>query len=220
MSGKKGSNSVAGGFTGLLFILVIVVALILIIRGCGDKAKNASDTSPVIESSDPNQSPEESGQPEESPSPEPSESPEPTPSPTSTPTPTPTQQIKASGSFKSDTGVGLNVIAEWSAVSAGNGKVTVTVDMYLNSYSIGVNASPAAAQFNIGGKAVSANVAAINIDSQNTLVKTLLASASVTLELGSDGTLNVPITAEWLFGGTYSGKEFESIGAAGTAAIS
>lgn len=218
MSGKKGSNSFAGGFTGLLFILVIVVALILVIRGCGDKGGDTPDTSPIIASASPDQSPEASGQPEESPSPEPSETPEPTPTPT--PTPSPAEQIKASGSFESDTGVGLNVIAEWKAVSAGSGKVTVTVDMYLMSYSINVTASPAAAQFSIGGKAISANVAAINVDSQNSLVKTLLASTSATLELGSDGTLNVPITAEWLFGGTYSGKEFESIGAAGTADIS
>lgn len=222
---KKPNLPFDGKFTGLLFILVVIVAVIFLVHGCTtfEKVEVPESTTPVL-----SESPdlEESQKPEktEPPVPSPSESlaPSPTPSETAKPTPTPTPApvATASGSFTSDTGTALNAVLDWTASDAGDGKVLVTVKLSVNSYSLHVNAMPGGALIEIGDKTFSLKSAEVKCDSTSEIVKTELATAQLTMPLNSDGTLSIPITATWNFKGTYSDKEFESVGVAGLATIS
>lgn len=220
---KKNGGAFAGRFTGLLFILVVVVVVILIVRGVEAKKNNAEpETSTPVESVSPDVVESEDPGETESPEPSPSEEPSPEPSPSEEPSPEPsaTPEISASGSFTSDTGTGLNVVADWTAASTDDGNVLFTVKLSVLSYTLHVNEIPAGAVITIGDQSFTIKTDAIDCDSNSAIVETEVASAQTTLTLGSDGTLSVPVTATWNFKGTYSDQEFESVGAAGTADIS
>ena len=219
---KKKSGSFGGGFTALLFLLIIVVAIIIIIRGCSsNKADN--EIQEPIETVLPNESdlpdPKETDSPKpspsEEPSPEPSIKPSPTPTPTPTQNPTPVPEIVASGSFMSDTGTKLNLLTDWSAVSAEDGKVLVTIKLYVESYTLHVNSIPGGAVVKIGDQSFTLTSKAVDCDSDSAPVKTEIASAQTTLSQAPDGLLDIPVSATWYFKGTYSEQEFESIEASG-----
>lgn len=223
MSNNNNAKLPFGGrFKGLIFILVVIVAVIILVRSCSSFEKVQ-----VPDSSEPaaSVSPDDKSTPEpedsESPAPSPSESVAPSPSPSAQPTPSKAPAVvTASGSFSSDTGTGLNAVVDWTASDAGDGKVLITVKLSVKSYTLHVNAMPGGAFIEIGDKSFNLKSAEVNCDSTSDFVITELATAQTTLSLNSDGTLSIPITATWNFKGTYSGHEFESLGAAGVADIS
>jgi hypothetical protein len=124
--------------------------------------------------------------------------------------------IDASGSFRSDTGTVLNLTADWTAVSSGDGNVTVTVTLSVESYSLQCSEIYQGATVTIGGESRSFDTPAVAYDGSAGLASTPLGSVSVTLP-ADGGTLSVPITAAWKFGGTYSGTDLPVITAEGTA---
>ena len=70
---------------------------------------------------------------------------QPTPEPSAAPTPAPTAEPAApapgtiaSGSFRSDTGTPLNLVADWRAVSIDAANVRITVTLSLESYSLDI----------------------------------------------------------------------------------
>ena len=71
--------------------------------------------------------------PETTPAPAPETTPTPTPAP-----PTNTPGTLASGSFRSDTGTALNLVADWQAVSASDTTAKLTITLSLESYSLDI----------------------------------------------------------------------------------
>lgn len=219
---KKNFRSVAGGFTAVLFLLIMIV----IIPGCSsDKPDEESPAPESIESPAPDEinspEPEEIASPEptpsEIPSPEPSEEPSPEPEPEPVPEPEPTTEPEtiASGSFVSDTETGLNLVADWSAVNSGDGQVIVTVKLSTQSYTLHVKSMPGGAAIRINDQSFTVTTKAVDCDSESALAKTEIASAQTILPLGPDGAFDADVSAVWYFKGTYSEKEFESIEASG-----
>ena len=114
--------------------MIIVVALIFILRGGGNDNTEPS-TDPDITVSEPPADADDSGDDDASvPTPPVQETTEPTASPHSdshttpmpTPTPTPTPAVNASsGSFRSDTQTGLNIVVDWTLTPGANGRDAV-----------------------------------------------------------------------------------------------
>lgn len=133
-----------------------------------------------------------------------------TPSPSPSPTPTESYGlIDASGSFRSDSGTALNLIADWSCVSVNAGNARLTVELSLESFSLYVGERPYNTLI-INGNTITFHTPAIETDGGDTIV-TPLYTWSETIPLNPDGTLDLEISAEWVFTGTYSGKEIDSL---------
>ena len=105
-----------------------------------------------------------------------------------------------SGSFRSNTGAKLDIIANWSAKSIGNNQAEVTVTVVLDSYSLHLNAVPGSVNLSLGGQYASLDGPEINYDGSD-MLHTTLGSKSFIVDMGSELSLAV----EWQFGGTYSG---------------
>ena len=136
----------------LVFALALVLALTLF--GCWKKPEpspaptaepaptaNRGETvvtaPPSPQESEPTASPLATPEPAETfqPAPEPSEEPQ----PEATPEPVIVNpNYRASGSFRSDTGTALNLIADWRAVSVTATTARITVTLYLESYSLDI----------------------------------------------------------------------------------
>jgi len=150
--------------------------------------------------------------------------PTPVPTPTATPVPTPTPipvgEVIGSGSFRSETGVPMNIRAEWTAVIADAEHVKVNVQVYLESYQINLIAVDRAVNVSVGDVYVTSGAPAIEWD-QNVQIDTLMASTEHLLYLPSgSGTDNFPVAVEYHFGGTYSKKELPVIECGGTIQLS
>ena len=131
--------------------------------------------------------------PAPTPSPTPVPTPVPTPAPTPTPVPTPVpvpvgQQL-GSGTFQSDTGVPMNVRAVWTANVLDANRVKVTVEVWLDSYSLHIIAVKNCVNVSVGDSYVSADAPAVDWD-QNVKIETLLATTD-------------PLQVEYQFGGEY-----------------
>lgn len=217
-------KSPAGAILALLILVIIVVALIFILRGGGDESDTqttppatgevvntpggdegqdgqAPPTDSVEETNIPTTSPTETAQPTL----------EPTPSPTPSPTPTPAPAA-TSGSFKSDTGTGLNIVADWTLTPNGDGTSTLTLKLSAESYSLYTVDSWHAAKLELGGsswefdtKAIEYEGPGLGTNELGTLTATISSSA-------------VPATATltWNFQGSYGGTELPKIVATGT----
>lgn len=153
------------------------------------------------------------------PTPQPTEivvaTPEPTPSPVPTPTPIPVGQMIGSGSFRSETGVPMNIRADWSAVIEDAERVKVTVQVYLESYQINLIAVDRAVNVSVGDAYVSSGAPAVEWD-QNVQIDTLMATTEHMLYLPQGSSDSFPVAVEYHFGGTYSKKELPVIECGGS----
>ncbi len=146
--------------------------------------------------------------------------PTPTPTPVPTPTPIPVGEVIGSGSFRSETGVPMNIRADWTAVIADAEHVKVNVQVYLESYQINLIAVDRAVNVSVGDVYVTSGAPAVEWD-QNVQIDTLMASTEHLLYLPSgSGTDNFPVAVEYHFGGTYSKKELPVIECGGTIQLS
>lgn len=203
----------------VFLVLVIVAASVFILRGTPSAEDGPSD-GPAVTVAPPRETsaPTASGRPDPGAlpggTPEPLQTPEPTaeptPEPTPEPKPTPTPVPDAKGSFASDTGTGLNLKVDWHTVTAGAGKRSLHIDVSVVSYSIYASAQYRSITLRIGEKSWSADFAGVQYDGKEQ-IKTPAASFEV--DAPAAGT---PITVEWAYGGTYSGKELTVISAKGT----
>ena len=140
----------------------------------------------------------------------PTPTPAPTPTPEPTPTPIPVGEIIGSGTFMSDTGVPMNVRAQWYAAIEDADHVKVTVEVWLESYQINLIAVNNAVHVSVGEIYRSAGAPAIEWD-QNMKLETLMATTEHVLYLPQGYSESFPLAVEYHFGGTYSKKELPVI---------
>ena len=204
MANNRKKGSPAGVIFALLMLVVIVVALIIVLRSFGmDDPAGSSPTPPVNTESvtdPPETEPPETEPPEtEPPETEPPETEEPSPSPSATPA------ANASGSFRSDTGTSLNIIADWSL----NGS-TLTINVDTESHTLYSSGAPGAASVSVNGRTVYFDTEDIEFEGWGPVRNEL---GSVTVE-GVTAPAEVEVT--WYFRGSYGGTELETITASGT----
>ena len=221
----------------LIVVFLLVVAVICSwLTGTDKKDEQPADiTAPPEESSnviviDPNGSqstppvstpaPAASAAPAPTPTPIPTPAPTPTPVPTPTPTPTPTYgDSLGSGSFKSDTGLPINLKADWSVKTVSASQVEVTIKVSVDSYAIHLQAVPYAVKLNVNGEYVSMDAPAVDYDG-NAATNTVFGSKTFTANLPSGSSANIPVAVEWHFGGTYGGEQVDVIECGGTISVS
>ena len=155
--------------------------------------------------------------------PAPTPAPTPTPQPVVIPSPPPTEAAYGSslgsGSFSSDTGVGLNIRADWSAKTLSSSQAEVTVAVSVNSYSLHLVAVPKAVNLNLGGQYTSLDAPAIDYDGSGS-INTPLASKTFTVDLSEGESTSLHLDVVWSFGGTYQELELPSIECGGDISLS
>ena len=154
----------------------------------------------------------------------PPETPTPTPKPTEKPVfetrePITTEPPKAteppapmdiSGSFRSDTGTGLNLLVDWGARSTAGETVTLIVNFSAQSYSFYTSALYNSLELTVNGKTSSANSPNVSYDGGD-LMTTPLATFTVEVPRGT-----TTLDAVWHYKGSYSGKDLTDIAASAT----
>ena len=128
------------------------------------------------------------------------------------PTATPFADHTASGSFRSNTGAWIDVVANWETVLE-DGQPRLKIDAYIESYALYFTSyTPENVVFTVDGNTYRANHDPISV-SDNGKTQTLLATQIVDIPTGCD--LKVEVT--WFCNGlTYGNKQFESITAKDT----
>ena len=177
-------------------------------------AQSTASNPIIINTPDPNDKPTQPSQEPAVTEPIPTETPEPSPEPTPEPTPEPEisgEQIGA-GSFRSDTGISLNISADWKAVSLPDGKAEVTVSVQLESRMLHTRAQPL--KISLGTQSVTITAAAVDYDEKENLI-TPMGSKTFTIDLAQGETVTLPLEVEWQFQGTYSGQEFPVLSCCG-----
>lgn len=179
-------------------------------------------TAPGIESLDPvgaaTASPAADPAATSTPMPTPTATPEPTPTPLTTPTPAPANTVLGSGEFSSATGVALNVRALWTASVLDDARVTVTVDVYLDSYQLFINEAPGAVNVSVGDQYATANAPKVAWD-KNEKLETHLGTTTHVLDLANGQSASFPLAVEYHFNGEYSKVELPVIECGGNIAL-
>ena len=203
----------------LIIVFLLVVAVICSwLTGTDKKDEQPADnTNPPEESSnviviDPNST--QSTAPVNTPAPTP------TPVPTPTPTPTPTYGDNlGSGTFKSETGVPINLKADWSVKTISASQVEVTIKVSVDSYAIHLQAVPYAVKLSVNGEYVTMDAPAVDYDG-SAATNTVFGSKTFKVNLSEGSSANIPVAIEWHFGGTYGGQEIDVIECGGTISVS
>lgn len=209
-NGRK--RNPAGAIVALLILIMIVIALVVVIRQGGGEAEE-TPTPPAQESTEPAPTPTPTPEATPTPAPEPTPTPEPTPSPTPSPEPSaePTPELARSGSFRSDTGTGLEIVVDWS-LSGSGAETRLSLTLSAESYSLQTREIWKGAALTLGGETFEFDTEAVDFagPGQGT-------SVLGTLEAVIDGSI-LPAQAElsWHFQGSYGGEELEYITASGT----
>ncbi|MGN0982979.1 MAG: hypothetical protein ACI4O0_08830 [Candidatus Limivicinus sp.] len=155
--------------------------------------------------------------------PTPVPTPEPTPAPTLTPVPTPTPapvgQVLDSGSFRSQTGLPIDIRADWVAAVLDSDRVQVQVTVVLESYALQIAESYKAVNVSVGDQYASCNAPAVDYDGSAKL-ETVLGTTTHTLYLSQGMSDSFPLAVEYHFGGVYSGEELPVIECGGFIALS
>ena len=147
-----------------------------------------------------------------------------TPSPVNTPMPAADDAeggdydlVDISGSFRSDTGTALNLVADWECISVSAKNVRLTITLSLESYSLSVG-ERSANQLVLNGIPITYRTSSLEVPSGG-LSKTELYTWSETLPLMEDGSLQQDLYAYWVFSGTYSGVEIDQLELSGHIAV-
>lgn len=219
----------------IVFVLVIAVACSALMDMTG-QSEPESTVDPFLVSPSP-----EAGQ--ASPSPSQTVAPTVVPSPTAAPTPTPiltpppmpsttpaagtdstggtvsAGQSLGSGSFSSQTGLPIDIRADWTATALDSERVRVTVTVVLESYALQIAESYNAVNVSVGDQYASCNAPAVDYDG-STKLETTLGTTSHTLYLSAGQSDSFPLAVEYHFGGTYSGEELPVIECGGSIQLS
>ena len=108
------------------------------------------------------------------------------------------------------TGLGLELVVDWTAAPAGEGSTSLTLNVSLNSYSLYTDALPGALTLTVGSETYTFDTPAVSYNGR-TQITTHFASQTVTVPSGS-----VSVGAQWYYRGTYAGVYLESLTASGT----
>ena len=130
------------------------------------------------------------------------------PTPVPTQPPMPTGQKLGSGSFHSETGTGLNLICDWTAVSVEGNKAEVTITVSCESYSLYLSEMGDNIFLRVGDQPAQMAQPQLSIEGGYTV--TNFGSRTFTLPL-SEGSNNFSVAVEWHFNGSYSGVPLEVI---------
>ena len=149
-------------------------------------------------------------QPTPEPAPEPTALPSPEPTPEPTAVPIPAGEVLGSGMFQSETGVALNLRALWTARVLDADRVAVTVEVYLDSYSLQITAAPKSLHVSVGDSFASADTPTVNQE-ENVKIETLLGTTEHVLPLADGQSARFPVQVEYAFGGTYQKLELPVI---------
>ena len=216
--------------TAVLIVIVVMLIVAVAFTLWAGRSINKKDDVPEDMNSEPeitvidpsviapSPSPSPLPQQEEKTEPAPETSPEPSPEPTPEPPVEETKPVVSaagSGSFKSDSGAKINIRVEynWRSSEGASDTVEVSVKVLLDSYSLHLSAVPKSVIINLGGQYISLDAPAVDYDGSE-LLTTTLAEKTFTADIPADGRLSLSV--EWLFGGTYSGIELDSIECSGT----
>ena len=210
----------------LLFLLVMAVAVNLLLDMEKDKREvvhlpgesaapaptEAPAPTPVPATPAPTPAPTPTPEPTRDPYIDTPATPVPTlqPLPTPTGTPTPEGEELGTGTFRSETGVGLNVRAEWTANVMDAKHVRVTVQIWLDSYSLHLIQVNNCVNVSVGESYVTANAPAVDID-DNSAHQTLLATTEHVVNLADGESRSFPVQVEYQFGGVYQQQELPVI---------
>ena len=210
----------------LLFLLVMAVAVNLLLDMEKDKREvvhlpsesaapaptEAPTPTPVPATPAPTPAPTATPEPTRDPYIDTPATPVPTlqPLPTPTGTPTPEGEELGTGTFRSETGVGLNVRAEWTANVMDAKHVRVTMQIWLDSYSLHLIQVNNCVNVSVGESYVTANAPAVDID-DNGAHQTLLATTEHVVNLSDGESRSFPVQVEYQFGGTYQQQELPVI---------
>ena len=228
-----------GKIKAVLFIIVFVLAVAI---GCNALIDLSEHKAPEVTadpflttpSPDPGQSgilPLETAVPTATPipvqtpapTPAPTAAPTPMPVPTATPAPTPTPapvgQVLDSGSVRSQTGLPIDIRADWVATVLDSDRVQVQVTVVLESYALQIAESYHAVNVSVGDQYASCNSPAVDYDGSAKL-ETVLGTTSHTLYLAQGTSDSFPLAVEYHFGGVYSGEELPVIECGGSIALS
>ena len=146
------------------------------------------------------------------PAPENTAQPTPEPLPTETPEPAGVDpSLLASGSFRSDTGTPLNLVADWRAISLTESTARITVTLSLESYSLGVGERRSNV-LTFNGEDYYFMTDPIEIEGGD-FVKTQIYVWSKEIPLSQ---LSFQLSARWNLKGSYSKKEMETIELSGS----
>lgn len=153
------------------------------------------------------------------PVPTPEPTPDPTPTPVPTPTPEPVGQVLGSGSFRSQTGLPIDLRADWVATVLDSERIQVDVTVVLESYALQTTAGYRAVNVSVGDQYASCDAPAVDYDGSAKL-ETVLGSTSHILYLAQGTSDSFPVAVEYHFGGTYSGEELPVIECGGSISLS
>ena len=141
------------------------------------------------------------------------------PTPVPTPTPAPVGQVLDSGSFRSQTGLPIDIRADWVATVLDSDRVQVQVTVVLESYALQIAEAYKAVNVSVGDQYASCNAPAVDYDGSAKL-ETVLGTTSHTLYLAQGMSDSFPLAVEYHFGGVYSGEELPVIECGGSIALS
>ena len=118
--------------------------------------------------------------------------------------------VDISGSFRSDTGTGLNLLVDWGARSTAGETVSLIVNFSAQSYSFYTSALYNSLELTVNGRTYSANSPAVSYDGSD-LTTTPLTTFTVEVPRGT-----TTLDAVWHYKGSYSGVELSDITASAT----
>jgi hypothetical protein len=141
------------------------------------------------------------------PNPTPKPTPVPTPVPTPTPAPTPEPVYGVTlgeGSFSSQYGLGIDLVADWSVTTLNASEVSVTVTARVYSGALSSGAMPLG--INVGGQYVTLTASAVNYGDTG-MAYNRLGSQTFTVTAPVGQLTEIPVQANWQFNGTYGGND-------------
>ena len=138
------------------------------------------------------------------------------PTPAPTPTPRPAGQSLGSGSFRSETGSGLELICDWSAVSAADNKAEVTLTVSIESSTIYLNEWTDCIGLRVGDQTGTMTQPSLSYEGG----KTTHSVGSRTFTVSLAGGSSLPVAIEWHYNGTYSGVQIDVVECGGTIKLS
>lgn len=207
-------------FLVILLLVVVAAAVLSVLLFFGGGAKDPEPTqqihtpAPVTAAPDPTETPAETPTPVPTPTPEPTEPPVFETRPPITEPPQETEEpsgASLSGSARSNTGTGLNMVVAWSADAAPGAETgTLTVRVSAESYSFFTSALYDAVELTVNGRTYKTSSADVSYSGTD-LVTSPIASFTVEVPRGS-----VSYSVVWHYKGSYSGVELEDITASGS----
>ena len=149
------------------------------------------------------------------------------PVPTPIPTPEPTEEVVPAnypseelgrGVFTSDTGLSLNIRAEWVAKTVSDNRVDIEVTVFVESSRLFLYASDHGVNLNLAGKYVTLSTPAVSHDSYDMAV-TQLAKHTYRVDLPRNSSNSYHLDCVWNYAGTYSGVDVPEVECGGVISL-